>query len=70
MIDPDADPTLIAGQVVHPVRNRLAEFLILEVMDVDFLRFPLRLPFLSRVLEFPTNSFFFVSTDTTRCCLL
>ena len=24
MVDPDADPALIAGQVVHPVRNRLA----------------------------------------------
>ncbi len=53
MIDSHTDPTLVARQIVDPVRDRLAEFLVREVMDVDFLGLSLGLPFLAGVLEFP-----------------
>src|SRR5688500_6392577 len=52
MIDSDADPALVAGQIVNPVRNRLTPFLFRKVMHLHFHRLSLSFPFLARILEF------------------
>ena len=53
MIDPHADPALVVGHVVDSVRDRLAQFLILEVVDANFLRLAFGMPFATAVLEIP-----------------
>src|SRR5262249_44983003 len=51
MIGPQAELAVVAGQVVDPIRDRLAKRLVGEVMDLDRLRLPLRLPLRTDVLE-------------------
>ena len=51
VVDPDLDPTLVVGEVVDPVGDRLAEFLVLEVVDADQLGLALRAPLPTAVLE-------------------
>ena len=53
MIDTYADPALVVGHVIDAVRDRLAQFLILEVVDANFLRLALGMPFATAVLEIP-----------------
>ncbi len=50
-VDPDADPALVAAQVVDPVGNRLAWAGDDEVVDLHALRFALRTPLPAGVLE-------------------
>ncbi len=62
MVDPDADPARIGGEIINAIRNRPAKLLDQEVVDPDRLRITLRY---SRplFLKSPTSSFFFVSTE-------
>jgi hypothetical protein len=53
MVDADAHPPLVGGQVIDPVRSDLAQFLVLEVPAADPFRLPLRLPLPARILEIP-----------------
>ena len=53
MIDSDAYPPLVVGHVIYAVRDRLAQFLILEVVDSNFLWFAFGMPFATAVLEIP-----------------
>lgn len=63
MIDADADPALVPGQVVDPVGDGLALLRDDEVMDAHTLRGPFRVPLAAGFLKSPTNSFFLVSTE-------
>ena len=49
MIDTHAHPALIPPYSIDPIRDRLAPFLVREVMDQGLFRFSLRLPFLAAV---------------------
>src|SRR4051794_12247380 len=51
VIDPNADPTLIGGDIVDAVGRDLAEVRINEIIDANFLRLSFWLPFLATVLE-------------------
>jgi hypothetical protein len=51
VVDPDLDPTLVVGEVVDPVGDRLAELSVLEVVDADQLGLALRAPLPAGVLE-------------------
>src|SRR6266700_4928468 len=51
MIRSHADPALITGHIVNSVWNRLAQFLIREVMHPYLLRGAFGLPFTASVLE-------------------
>src|SRR5262249_45611250 len=53
MVDADTDPALVVRDVVDPVRDGLAQFLILEVVNADFLRRPFGAPLPAWVLEIP-----------------
>ncbi len=52
VIDPDAHPSFIGGQVVDSVRNRLAQLWVGKVVDVHGFGLALGLPFFARILEF------------------
>ena len=66
MVNAYAHPSLVVGHVIHAVGNRLAQAGILEVVNPHFLRLALEAAIPARrCLKFPTNSFFFVSTETT-----
>ena len=51
MINADAHPAFVVLQIVHPIRNRLAQGLIDEVVDADFLRAAARAVFPAPILE-------------------
>src|SRR3954447_13031870 len=51
VIDPNADPPLIGGDIVDAVGRDLAEVRINEIIDANFLRLSFWLPFLATVLE-------------------
>ena len=51
VVDADADPALVAAQVVDPVGNRLALGRDDEVVDLHALRLALRTPLATHVLE-------------------
>ena len=53
MIDAHGHPPPLGGDVVDPVRNRLAQLLVLEVMHPYQLRLALGSPLAPRVLEIP-----------------
>src|SRR5487761_38310 len=59
VIDADTDPTFVTGQVVNPVGNGLAQFLVGKVMNVHLLRPALGLPFRTGILEFSDQFFLF-----------
>ena len=50
MGDPDTDPAAVVGDIVDAVGDRLAQFLVLEVMDVDPPGMSLRAPLRAGVL--------------------
>ena len=51
MVDADADPAVIVGDVVDAVGHRPAEFRDAEIVHADLLRLALGLPFAAAVLE-------------------
>jgi hypothetical protein len=51
MIDAHADPPLVVTEVVHAIRDGLAEFEFKEVMAFDFLGLALGLPLAAAILE-------------------
>jgi hypothetical protein len=59
MIDPDADPALVARQVVDPIGNRLAQFLIDKVVHLDLHRFSDGRPFPAGVAKLPNQFLLF-----------
>ncbi len=63
MIDADADPTGIGGQVVDAVWHRPAKLLDQEVLHSDLLGITLWPPFPASIPEVAYKLFFFVSTD-------
>ena len=63
MADADIHPTDIVSHVIDPVRCRLAELLVGEVMDIDLLGPALGPPLTAAVPE--VCSFFLVSTEIT-----
>ena len=71
MIDADAHPARVTGQVVHAVRDRLALAADQEVMDPYPLRIALRAPFPSGVLEV-SDQFLLLGIDGNHrlSCLL
>ena len=42
VVDTDADPAVVGGKIIDPVRHRTAEFFDQEVMDPDLFRVSLR----------------------------
>src|ERR1700758_984827 len=48
MINAPADPTLVGGKVVDPIRGHLAQFLVREVLRLDPTRLTARLPLPAR----------------------
>jgi len=62
MAYPDTHPPGIAVQVIHPIGNRLSQFLYLEIMDSDLFRLPLSMPFSSTILEIP-HQFLLLAID-------
>lgn len=65
MVDPDTHPTLVGGQVIDAIGHNLAQIGINEVVDANFFRISLGLPFSSAVFEIANQPFFLVSTETT-----
>ena len=63
MVDPDLDPALVVGEVVDAVGDRLAELVVLEVVDADRLGLALGRHSCPPFLKSPTSSFFLVSTE-------
>lgn len=59
MIDPDPDPTPIAGHVVDPIRDRLSQGLVFEVVTACFLGAPFGLILTPSVLEIPDQFLLF-----------
>ena len=55
VVDSDAHPPLILGDVIHAVGNGFAQLLVHEVMDEHLFRLSLRSPFSPAVLEFPED---------------
>ena len=53
MIDTHTDPTFVARQIVDTIGNGLPQVLVGKVVNVDLLRFALRLPLLAWILKFP-----------------
>jgi len=51
VVDPDVHPPLIGTDVIHPIRDRLAQLLVLEVVHPHQLRLTLGSPFSPEVLE-------------------
>jgi len=51
VVDTDADEAVVGGEVIHTVRDRLADRVGREVVDVDQLGLALRMPLAPRVLE-------------------
>ena len=51
VVDPDADPALVVGEVVDAVGDRLAQFLVFEVVGADLDRVALGAPLAPAVLE-------------------
>ena len=68
VVNADAHPSGIGGEIVDPVRYRAAELLDQEVMDPDFFRVALGTIFAPVVAEIADSSFFLVSTEITGCC--
>jgi hypothetical protein len=64
--DADADPSAVVGHVIDPVGDRFLELLVLEIMNVDPSRTPLRSIVRAGILKLPMSSFFLVSTEITR----
>ena len=67
MVDPDIDPALVGGEVIDPVRDRLAELLVLESCTRTRSGSPLGRHSRPAFLKSPTSSFFLVSTQITGC---
>ena len=67
VVDADAHPTLILRNVVDAIGDSLPQVLVHEIVDEHFLGFALGLPFPPVILNLPTISFFFVSTEITGC---
>ena len=59
VINPDAHPTAVACHIIHAIRNNLAQFFILKIMDICFLWRALRLPLAAVILEV-ANKFLFL----------
>jgi len=51
VIDPHIHPALVVRDIVDSVWNRLAQLLIEEIVDADFFRLALRVPFLAWIPE-------------------
>ena len=74
VVNPHADPTLIVQHVVDPVRNGLAQFLVLEVVDPHRLRVALGTPLAAAItpktrlvwVESPGNPLLSI-TDIAAC---
>jgi hypothetical protein len=62
MIDTDADPAGVAGDIANTIWNRLAEIFDQEVMHADLLRLALRTPLAAAVLEV-ADQFLFLGVD-------
>jgi hypothetical protein len=45
MVDADADPAFVVGEVVDPIGDRLAEFAIEKIVDADRDGLPVGPPF-------------------------
>src|SRR5438132_11174724 len=65
MVDAHGYPALVAAEVIHAVRNRLALLEIQEVVHARALRVPTRPPFPAPILECP-NQLLFLSVDRDR----
>src|SRR6185437_6569418 len=65
MVGSDTHPTLIVENVVDAVRNHFAQGLVLEVMDADFWRLALGMPFSPVILEIP-DQFLLFCVDRNR----
>src|ERR1035438_8156447 len=64
MVDSKADVAVVGADVVDPVGDDLAEFLVLEIVGVDLDRPTLRAIIAAAVLELAEQSFFFASIDS------
>src|SRR3974390_1493569 len=51
MINADADPPLVIGHIIDAIRDRLAQFLVLKVVDAHVLQLAFGTPFATAVLE-------------------
>src|SRR5262249_41631290 len=51
VVDADTHPTLVVRDIVDPVGNGLAQLLVLKIVNADFLRLSLGMPFPACVLE-------------------
>src|SRR4030095_6638340 len=62
LINPDPDPTFVAGQIINPIWNPFAQLLVCEIMDADLERVPFGAPLLPWLLEI-ANQFFLFRID-------
>ena len=65
MVDADADPAFIIGEVVDPIGDRFAELAVEKVMDADRDRLPVRPPFATAILEV-ADQFLLLGIDRDR----
>lgn len=59
MVNDHNHPTLVAGQIVDPIGNRLALLRIWRIVNFHFNRLPLWTPFLTSILKFPHQPLLF-----------
>ena len=67
VIDPDTNPARVGGLVVDAVGDGFASSLSLKSWTFTFSGFPLGRHSRPPLRNWPTSSFFLVSTDTTGC---
>ena len=71
VIDAHTDPPLILGEIINAVRNGFAQVFVQKVMDPDFDRLTVRLPFASPVAKFTDQFLLFrVHRDRRLAALL
>ena len=67
MIAADTDPAFVALEIVDPIRDGFAEFLVDEIIDFDFLGLAFGAPLLAAVF-IPSHEFFLLRIDTITGC--
>jgi hypothetical protein len=65
VIDADVDPSFVARDIIDSVRNRLAQFLVDEVVDPNGFGIARRPPLAPAVSEVTDLLFFLVATEMT-----
>ena len=65
MVDADADPAFVVGEVVDPIGDRLADLAVEKIMDADRDGLPVGPPFATGILKV-ADQFLLLRIDRDR----